>query len=233
MISSNPVTVLIADDHAMMREGICALLTAGGNFKIVGEATNGREAVDLVRTLRPAVVLLDIAMPVLNGMEATRQMLVAFPAVKVIVLSALNDDESIENLSAAGAVGFIEKQTSGSVLSQAIRDVVAGKTFFSPAIVRRLGPNLSKLRERNGSFRTSPRLTSRENEVLQLVAEGWANKQIAGELHLSVKTVEKHRQNLMNKLNIHETAGLTRHAISSGVIESKVRVTRAPNPRAG
>jgi len=232
MISSKPVTVLLADDHAMMREGLRALLTAAGNFQIVGEASNGREAVDLVRTLRPAVVLLDIAMPVLNGLEATRQMLVAFPAVKVIVLSALNDDESVESLSVAGAMGFIEKQTSGSVVSQAIREVLAGKTFFSPAIVRRLGPNLSKLRERNGSFRTRPQLTSRETEVLQLVAEGWANKQIAAELHRSVKTVEKHRQNLMNKLNIHETAGLTRHAISVGVIESKVRITRAPNPPA-
>ena len=185
------ITVLLADDHAMVREGLRALLTAAGNFQIVGEASNGREAVALVRTLRPAVVLLDIAMPLLNGLEATRQILVANPAVKVIILSALSDDESIESLSAAGAVGFIEKQTSASIVSQAIRDVVAGKTFFSPTIVRRLGPNLSKLRERDGSFRPSPRrLTSRETEVLQLVAEGLANKQIAGELRISVKTVD-------------------------------------------
>ena len=229
MNSSKPITVLLADDHAMVRQGLRALLTAAGNFQIVGEASNGREAVDLVRTLRPAVVLLDIAMPLLNGLEATRQIFATNPAVRVIILSALSDDNHIESLSAAGAVGFIEKQTSASIVSQAIRDVVAGKTFFSPTIVRRLGPNLSKLRERDGSFRPSPRrLTSRESEVLQLVAEGWANKQIAGELKISVKTVEKHRQQLMNKLDIHETAGLTRHAIAVGVIESKVRVTLAP-----
>ncbi len=228
MNSSKLITILLADDHAMVREALRALLTAAGTFQIVGEASNGREAVDLVRTLRPAVVLLDIAMPLLNGLEATRQILAINPAVKVIILSALSDYEYVESLSAAGAVGFIEKQTSASIVSQAIRDVVAGKTFFSPTIVRRLGPNLSKIRERDGSFRPNRRrLTPRETEVLRLVAEGFGNKQIAEEIRISVKTVEKHRQQLMNKLDIHETAGLTRHAIAVGVSASKVRVTLA------
>ena len=223
---SKPITVLLADDHAMVREGLRALLAVAGPFQIVGEASNGREAVNLVRTLRPAVVLLDIAMPLLNGLEATRQILATNPAVRVIILSALSDDDHIESLSAAGAAGFIEKHSSASIVSQAIRDVAAGKTFFSPAIVQRLGRDLAKLRAPDGSFRPNPRrLTSRETEVLQLVAEGLANKQIAGELRISVKTVEKHRQQLMNKLNIHDTAGLTRHAIATGVIESRVRIT--------
>ena len=226
MNSAKPISILLADDHAMVREGLRALLTAAGNFQIVGEASNGREAVDLVRTLRPAVVLLDIAMPLLNGLEATRQILATNPAVRVIILSGLSDDDHIESLGAAGAAGFIEKHSSASVVSQAIRDVAAGKTFFSPAIVRRLGPNLAKLRQRDGSFRPNHRrLTPREAEVLQLVAEGLANKQIAVELGISMKTVEKHRQQLMNKLDIHDTAGLTRHAIATGVIESRVRIT--------
>jgi DNA-binding NarL/FixJ family response regulator len=226
MPTPKTITVLLADDHAIVRQGLSALLTADGHFTIVGQARTGREAVDLARTLQPEVILMDIAMPVLNGLEATRQILAANPAAKVVILSAHSDEEYIERMCAAGVAGFIEKQTSSEILATAICEVAAGKVFFSPSIARRMHNDERKPRDRDGLLKTNgSRLTSRESEVLQLVAEGSANKQVAAELGISIKTVEKHRQHLMDKLNIHDTAGLTRYAISAGVIESSVQVT--------
>ena len=226
MTAPKPITVLLAEDHAVVRQGLCALLNTAGHFKIVGEAKTGREAVELAARLKPDVILMDIAMPVLNGLEATRQVLDANPAAKIIILSAHSDDEYIKRTGEAGVRGFLEKQTSAEVLSQAIREVAAGKTYFSPAIAKRLLHEQSRPRDRDGmSKANATRLTSRETEVLQLVAEGSANKQVAAELKISIKTVEKHRQHLMDKLNIHDTAGLTRYAISAGVIENSVQLT--------
>jgi DNA-binding NarL/FixJ family response regulator len=165
-------------------------------------------------------------MPVLNGLEATKQILAADPAAKVVILSAHSDDEYIERMTTAGVAGFLEKQTSAEILTKAIREVANGRTFFSPSITRRLTLAENQPRDRKGMTRpNATRLTSRESEVLQLVAEGSANKQIAAALGISIKTVEKHRQHLMDKLNIHETAGLTRYAIAMGVIESRVQLT--------
>jgi DNA-binding NarL/FixJ family response regulator len=193
---------------------------------MVGEATTGRDAVAMARALRPDVILMDIAMPVLNGLEATRQILAANPAAKVVILSAHSDDEYIERMNNAGVAGFLEKQTSAEILIKAIHEVIKGRTFFSPSIARRLQVDQNKPRNRNGILKPNgSRLTMRESEVLQLVAEGSSNKQIAAELGISIKTVEKHRQHLMEKLNIHETAGLTRYAIAAGVIESRVKLT--------
>jgi DNA-binding NarL/FixJ family response regulator len=226
MIAPKIITILLAEDHAIVRQGLCALLNEDGHFQIVGEAKTGREAVDQAARLRPDVILLDIAMPVLNGLEATRQILAANPAAKVMILSAHSDDEYIERTRAAGVAGFLEKQTSAEILTKAIRQVAGGKTFFSPSILKRLLHAQSQPRDRDGMPRNhATRLTSREMEVLQLVAEGSANKQVAAELKISIKTVEKHRQHLMDKLNIHDTAGLTRYAIATGVIESSVQLT--------
>ena len=226
MTTTKPITVLLAEDHAIVRQGLSALLNADGGFKLVGEARNGREAVELAAKLRPEVILMDIAMPVLNGLEATRQILTANPAAKVLILSAHSDDEYIERMRAAGVAGFLEKQTSAEVLTKAVREVAGGKMFFSPSIARRLRDDPSKPRDREGLLKPNgSRLTSREAEVLQLVAEGSANKQVAAALGISIKTVEKHRQHLMDKLNIHDTAGLTRYAIAAGVIESSVQLT--------
>jgi DNA-binding NarL/FixJ family response regulator len=226
MIPPKQVTVMLAEDHAIVRQGLSALLKADGQFLMVGEARNGREAVEMAQTLRPDVILMDIAMPVLNGLEATRQILTANPAAKVVILSAHSDDEYIERMSTAGVAGFLEKQTSAEILTKAIREVAAGRTFFSPSIAKRLRDRQNKPRDRNGMLKANgSRLTSRETEVLQLVAEGSANKQVAAELKISIKTVEKHRQHLMDKLNIHDTAGLTRYAIAEGVIESRVQLT--------
>ncbi|MEO7597339.1 MAG: response regulator transcription factor [Opitutus sp.] len=226
MTSALPITVLLADDHAIVRQGLSALLDADGHFKIVGQPRNGREAVEMARTLRPDVIVMDIAMPILNGLEATRQILAANPAAKILILSAHSDDEYIERMRTAGVAGFLEKQTSAEVLTKALREVARGKIYFSPSIARRLADQSSQPRTREGLLKANAaRLTSREAEVLQLVAEGSANKQVATALGISIKTVEKHRQSLMDKLGIHDTAGLTRYAISAGVIENSVRLT--------
>jgi DNA-binding NarL/FixJ family response regulator len=220
------ITVLLAEDHAVVRQGLSSLLKADGQFTMVGEARTGREAVDMAQALRPDVILMDIAMPVLNGLEATRQVLAANPTAKVIILSAHSDEEYIERTSAAGVAGFLEKQTSAEILTKAIREVAKGNKFFSPAIAKRMRDHQAKPRDRHGLLKANgSRLTSRESEVLQLVAEGSANKQVAAALGISIKTVEKHRQHLMDKLNIHDTAGLTRYAIAAGVIESSVQLT--------
>ena len=226
MISSNQITVLLAEDHAIVRQGLCALLKTEGHFVVVGEARTGREAVEMAQKLSPDVILMDIAMPVLNGLEATRQILAARPAAKVVILSAHSDDVYVERMSEAGVAGFLEKQTSADILTKAIREVAKGNSFFSPSIAKRLPHAHGKPRDRDGLVKPhGTRLTSRESEVLQLVAEGSANKQVASELGISIKTVEKHRQHLMDKLNIHDTAGLTRYAIAAGVIESSVQLT--------
>jgi DNA-binding NarL/FixJ family response regulator len=220
------ITILLAEDHAVVRQGLSALLIADGHFLIVGEARNGREAVEKARTLRPDVILMDIAMPVLNGLEATRQILAAQRTARVVILSAHSDDAYIKYISTAGVAGFLEKQTSAEILCKAIREVASGRTFFSPSIAKRLPDDPGRPRGRDGLLKAGlTRLTARESEVLQLVAEGSANKQVAAELGISIKTVEKHRQHVMDKLNIHDTAGLTRYAIAAGVIESSVQLT--------
>lgn len=221
-----PITVLLAEDHMIVREGLRSLLQTEADIAVVGEAQTGREAVDLARKLRPAVVVMDIAMPLLNGLEATRQILKAVPTTKVLILSAHSDDAYVEQVIALGAAGYLIKQTSLEVLSKAIREAHKGNRFFSPSIARRLRNHDRKSPDRKGQLkRRVPHLSSREVEVLQLIAEGKANKQTAAELGISIKTVEKHRQNLMAKLNIHEISGLTRYAIAAGIIESSVQLT--------
>jgi DNA-binding NarL/FixJ family response regulator len=220
------ITVLLAEDHMVVREGFRKMLELEDDIEVVGEAEDGRQAVALVKKLRPAVVLMDIAMPRLNGLEATRQVLKALPATKVLMLSAHSDDAYIKNATESGAVGFLLKQTSAHILCEAIRKVQKGNTFFGPTVARRLHQLEGKSLGRAG--RPQPRnvrLSSREAEVLQLIAEGKANKQTAAELGIGIKTVEKHREHLMEKLDIHDTAGLTRYAISAGIIESSVQLT--------
>ena len=196
------------------------------DIEVVGEAETGRQAVQLTRKLRPAVVVMDIAMPLLNGLEATRQIRKDFPETRVLILSAHSDDAYVEQVDALGAAGFLLKQTSSHNLATAIREVQKGNTFYSPAVSKRLKGRDQKALDREGNFKQKHnRLSSREVEVLQLIAEGRPNKQVATELGVSFKTVDKHRQHLMAKLNIHDIAGLTRYAIAEGIIESNVRVT--------
>lgn len=217
------ITVLLADDHTVVRQGLRALLLAEGDVEVVGEAETGRQAVQLAKKLLPDVVVMDIAMPLLNGLEATRQIAKEIPSTKVLILSSYSDDEYVHQLTEAGASGYLVKQTAANDLIKAIHEAKKGNAFFSPAISKRLVDHYREAFLRGSTTpgkRNSDTLTSREFEVLQLIAEGKANKQIAGELCISIKTVEKHRQQVMNKLNIHEVAGLTRYAISKGIIES-------------
>ena len=220
------ITVLLAEDHRIVREGFRALLEHERDIEVVGEAETGRQAVQLTRKLRPAVVVMDIAMPLLNGLEATRQIRKDFPDTRVLILSAHGDDVYVERVAVLGAAGFLLKQTSSHDLATAIREVQKGNTFFSSAISKRRHDRDEESLDRGGQLKKkSNRLSSREVEVLQLIAEGKPNKQVAAELGVSFKTVDKHRQHLMAKLNIHDVAGLTRYAISAGIIESSVPVT--------
>jgi DNA-binding NarL/FixJ family response regulator len=219
------ITVLLAEDHTVVRQGFRKMLELENDIEIVGEAQDGRQAVAMVKKLVPSVVLMDIAMPLLNGLEATRQILKAAPTTKVVMLSAHNDDAYVEEATNSGAVGFLIKQSSAQNVCEAIREVQKGKTYFSPTVARRLQQQNGSPHNRNGVRKKRASLSSREMEVLQLIAEGKANKESASELGISIKTVEKHRENLMSKLNIHDTAGLTRYAISAGIIENSVQVT--------
>jgi DNA-binding NarL/FixJ family response regulator len=220
------ITVLLAEDHTIVREGFRKMLEFENDLEIAGEAQDGRQAVLLAKKLRPDVVLMDIAMPLLNGLEATRQVLKAVPGTKVLILSAHSDDAYVKSATDSGAMGFLLKQTSAHEVCRAIREVQKGKTFFSASITRRLDRLDSQSPARTGSpNKDAAELTSREMEVLQLIAEGKANKETAGELGISTKTVEKHREHLMQKLDIHDTAGLTRYAIEAGIIESSVQLT--------
>lgn len=220
-----PITVLLAEDHLIVREGLESLLAPESDITVVGQASDGRQAVELAEKLQPDVVVMDITMPLLNGLEATRRILQARPATRVLILSAHSDDAYVEQVMNLGAAGYLIKQTSAQVLARAVREVHNGHTFFSPAIAQRLHDQ-PKSGDRDGMVKNLvAKLTSREAEVLQLVAEGKANKQVAAELQISIKTVEKHRQHLMEKLGIHDTAGLTRYAIAAGIIESSVQVT--------
>ena len=220
------ITVLLAEDHMILREGFRKMLELDGDFEIVGEAQDGRKAVALAKKFHPDVVLMDIAMPLLNGLEAARQLHKELPATKVLMLSAHSDDAYVQNATDSGAVGFLLKQTSAHDVCRAIREVHAGKTFFSPAISKRRERLQPASLDRTGLLKKKmAALTSREMEVLQLIAEGSANQQIAAELGIGLKTVEKHREHLMQKLDIHDTAGLTRYAISAGIIESSVQLT--------
>jgi DNA-binding NarL/FixJ family response regulator len=210
----------------VVREGLRLLLEKEADIQVVGEAANGRRSVGETKRLKPDVVVMDIAMPLLNGLEAACQIAKEVPSSKVLILSAYNDDAYIEHAMEAGAAGYLMKETAGDDLLRAIREIAKGNAFFSPPIAKRLLKQWQERPLNGGRGRTmATMLTSRQKEILQLIAEGYATKQIAGLLSLSIKTVEKHRQDLMNTLNIHNIAALTRYAVSSGVVESN----RMPN----
>jgi DNA-binding NarL/FixJ family response regulator len=201
--------LLIADDHAVVRDGLKMLIATQPDLAIVGEAADGEQAVELAGKLHPDVVIMDVAMPRFGGGKATEALLRRSPDSKVLVLSGYCDEETVSRLIQAGAVGYLTKHSAAEDLLRAIREVAEGKVFFSSGIRKRHKPSTGKP--------TGRRLSPREKEVLNYIAAGQANKQIAGLLGLSIKTIEKHRQKVMNKLDIHDTAGLTRYAICRGM----------------
>ena len=213
------IRVLLADDHTVVRYGLRMLVETAEDMEVVGEAANGREAVELTRQLIPHVAVLDVIMPHLNGLDTARRIPREAPQTRILILSSYAHDHFLEQAFAACVSGYLTKETAASELIKAIRTVVAGKQFFTPSISKKvveLAP--SRTAAHRVGFSNKP-LTARESEVLQLIAEGDSNKTIAEKLHISIKTIEKHRQSVMQKLNIHETAGLTRYAINHGMIQ--------------
>ncbi len=209
------IKILLADDHRIMRDGLCALLTNEPDIEVVAEADNGREAVEISQKLKPNVVVMDMSMPGLNGVEATRQILALCDDTKVLALSMHADKRFVMGALSAGASGYVLKDCAFEELVRAIRTVVVNQTYLSPGIAeivvesyRCIQPSLNQ---------SSSDLTSREREVLQLITEGVSAKQIASILHVSAKTIETHRQHIMKKLNTHSVADLTKYAIREGL----------------
>jgi DNA-binding NarL/FixJ family response regulator len=212
------IRILLVDDHTILREGIRSLLEQQADIEVVAEAENGRQALDLVRQLKPDVVLMDIAMPMLNGIHATEQIHRERRCTQVLILTYHENEDYIRQALAAGASGFLLKDTSATELIRAIRSVHRGESILSPAVTRLVIEDYLRwgdIQPKN----TSNGLTPRENEVLQLIAEGNTNKEIAEILCLSVKTVQAHRSNLMKKLDLHDKAALIKYAIQKKIIE--------------
>jgi len=209
-------TILLADDHRVVREGLRTLLSQEADLSVIGEAADGREVVELARSLHPEVIIMDIAMPEMNGIEATRLIVAENPAIRVVALSMYADRRFVMQILRAGALGYVLKEAAFEELARAIRTVAGGQPFLSPTVagfvveefVRQVSTTASK---------TIDLLTSRETEVLRLLAEGKRAKDIALELKIGVKTADAHRQNLMNKLEMHSIAELTRFAIREGI----------------
>ena len=215
---TSKIRILLADDHTLLRNGICALLADEQDMVVVGEADNGREAVQLAGQLKPNVVLIDIAMPLLNGLEATRQIKREHPEINVLVLTMYDNEEYFRKMLEVGASGYIIKRAAATELVSAIRAVYNGEAVLSPAITRLLLEDY--LNHDNHSEKENPNaLSSREREVLQLIAEGKTSREISEILNLSVKTVQSHRTNLMQKLDLHDRGDLIKYAIQKKIIE--------------
>ncbi|HUA98719.1 MAG TPA: response regulator transcription factor [Terracidiphilus sp.] len=207
------IQVLLADDHPIVRDGLRAILESEG-FKVAGEASNGREAVELSKKIRPDVAVLDLAMPLLNGIDAARELARISPNTKTILLTMHTERQFILEGLRAGTRGFVMKSHSAQELVHAIREIARGGTYFSPEVARAA----VEAYRSNGDMPEDP-LTPRERQVLQLVAESKTTKEIAALLEISVKTVETYRSRIMEKLGIHETAGIVRYAIRHGVVQ--------------
>lgn len=212
------ITVLIADDHGIVRTGLKLLLDRVPDIKVTGEASDGREAVRLAVELRPDVVLMDIGMPLLNGLDAAAQIVAKNDRVAVIILSMYTDESYITRALEAGAKGYLVKDNADDDVERAIRSVVAGKPFFSPVIAESLLEDYMRLMKQRRVHDSYELLTEREREVLQLLAEGKSNKEAAAVLNLSPYTIETHRTNLMQKLSLHNTAEIVLYAVRKGII---------------
>ena len=212
------IRILLADDHTIMRNGLRLLLERQPGFQVIGEAADGRETVEMTDALRPDVVILDIAMPNLNGLEAARQIASKLPSIAVVILSMHSDESYVLRALKAGARAYLLKDSAESDLIAAIKAVTEGKAFFSPAISKMLVDDYVRRLQQRGVDDSYELLTTREREILQLVAEGKSNKDVANLLNLSLYTVETHRGNIMQKLNLHSVPELILNAVRKGVI---------------
>lgn len=213
------IRVLVVDDHTIVRDGICALLALAGDMEVVGEAADGRESLDMVRELRPDVVLMDVAMPKLSGLEATRRIAKEFPDTRVLALTQFDDREYVFPLIEAGALGFLTKGAASSELTSAIRCVYRGESFLSPSVAKLMIEDYRQgadLRDKSDPY---DQLTDREKDVLKLVAEGYTTQEVADILVISPKTVEGHKTNLMSKLDVHSRIELVKYAVRRGIID--------------
>ena len=215
-MNSNSIRVLLADDHSLFRAGIQALLIQIDGVEVIGEADTGRKALDLVRSHTPDVVLMDIAMPEMNGLETASRVTKEFPSVRVIMLSMHAGEEYVMQALRAGASGYLLKDAATSELELAVRAVARGETYLTPTISKRVIDDY--LMRTTGTSSSTDQLTKRQREILQLIAKGYTSKEMAQMLNLSPKTIETHRTQLMKQLDIHDVAGLVRYAIRVGLV---------------
>jgi two-component system, NarL family, response regulator NreC len=214
----NKLRIVLADDHTILREGLRALLSADPNFDIVGEAEDGREAVRCVEKLEPNLLLMDLSMPRMSGMDAVSEIKKRFPKTKIIALTVHKTEEYLLTTLQAGVDGYVLKDATHDELVMAIHNVMAGKRYLSPGISGKVIEGYLEGKENSLSVSSWQTLSQREREVLKLIAEGYKNKEIAEDLCISLKTVEKHRANLMKKLDLHNAAGLTVYAVEKGIV---------------
>ena len=217
-MSATRIRILLADDHTVMRRGLRLLLEQQADFQVIGEADDGRQAVELAASLHPDVAVLDIGMPQLNGIEATQKIVTADPAIAVVVLSMHSDETYVLRALKAGAKGYLLKSSAEADLIQGVRAVAEGKSFFSPVIGRMLLEDYMRQVAKREVEDSYDLLTPREKEILQLVAEGRTNKEVANILKLSVYTVEGHRGSILEKLNLHSVPELILYAVRKGII---------------
>jgi len=214
----NRVRIVLADDHTILREGLRALLSADPNFDIVGEAEDGREAVRCVEKLGPDLLLMDLSMPRMSGMDAISEIKKRFPETKIIALTVHKTEEYLLTTLQAGVDGYVLKDATCDELVMAIHNVMAGKPYLSPGISEKVIEGYLEGKEDSLSVSSWQKLSQREREVSKLIAKGYKNKEIAEDLCISLKTVEKHRANLMKKLDLHNAAGLTVYAVERGLV---------------
>jgi RNA polymerase sigma factor (sigma-70 family) len=212
------INVLIVDDHAIVRDGICSLLALAGDMEVVGEAANGREGLEKARQLLPDVILMDMAMPIMGGLEAIRRIRKEFSEIKILILTQYDDKDHVFPVIQAGANGFISKTAASSELISGIRATFAGESYLSPSIAKLFVEDYQRVALKEDIKDHYEQLTDREREILKLVVEGYKTQQIAEMLTITPKTVEGHKTSLMNKLGIHNTIELVKYALRRGII---------------
>ena len=232
-MNDRTITIFLADDHTIVRHGLASLLEGDPRFKVVGEAENGRQAVSMVEELKPEIVIMDISMPLLNGIEATRLIKKSCPQTKVIILSMHTHDRYVSELISLGVSGYLLKDSTGSDIIQAISAAVKGDTYLSPSISRRVIEDYLYLKKNSTQEDLYGQLSNREREVFQMIAEGHSTKEISDILCISPSTVKTHRANIMGKLQFVNISQLVQFAIHLGIVDFQYSIQNPDDPGAG